>query len=76
MSVYLENIEKPTIESLWKKIGGDKKGYVTIEEMLIVFDKNMPKCFDRDIAFEIVREIDSDKDGRLTYKDFYECIKF
>jgi len=22
------------------------------------------------------RELDSDKDGRLTYKDFYECIKF
>ena len=70
MTAYLSSIEQPSIEQLWQKIGGDKKGYVTLEEMLNMFDKNMPRCFNRDIAFEVFRELDSDKDGRLTYKDF------
>ena len=41
-----------------------------------MFDTCMPKCFDRDLAFEMFREIDSDRDNRLSYKDFYECMKF
>lgn len=36
----------------------------------------MPNSFDRDIALEMFRELDSDKDGRMTYKDFNDCIKF
>ena len=47
-----------------------------MEELTKLFDKAMPRCFDRDLAFEMFREIDSDKDGRLSYKDFYECMKF
>lgn len=76
MSNYLSQIQKPTPEQLWQKIGGDKKGYLSLDELLLLFDRNMPKQFDRDLAFEMFREIDSDRDGRLTFKDFYECIKF
>lgn len=49
---------------------------MSLEEMLSMFDKNMPKAFCRDLAYEMMREIDSDRDGRITFKDFYECIKF
>ena len=76
MTVYTEQIEKPNTEQLWAIIGGDKKGYLTLEELTKLFDKAMPRSFDRDLAFEMFREIDSDKDGRLSYKDFYECMKF
>jgi Ca2+-binding EF-hand superfamily protein len=61
---------------MWQKLGGDKKGFLTLQELHSVFDAQMPKCFDRDIAFELFRELDSDRDGRLSYKDFYECVKF
>ena len=40
------------------------------------FDKAMPKCFDRDLALELFRELDSDRDGKLTYKDFSDSLKF
>ena len=36
----------------------------------------MPKVFDADLALEMFREVDSDKDGKLSYKDFCECMKF
>jgi len=49
---------------------------VTLNELAQIFDNSMPKAFDRDVAFEMMRELDGDKDGKLTYKDFYECMKF
>lgn len=76
MTAYLSKIGQPSVEQLWQKIGGDKKGFITIQELHSAFDSQMPKCFDRDVAFELFRELDSDRDGRLSYKDFYECIKF
>lgn len=76
MQVYMSQVQRQTPEQLWKQIGGDKKGYMSLEEMLSMFDKNMPKAFCRDLAYEMMREIDSDRDGRITFKDFYECIKF
>ena len=76
VTAYLEQLQTPTVESLWQKIGGDKKGFITTDELHQMFDKCMPRCFDRNIAFELFREIDADRDGRLTYKDFAECIKF
>lgn len=31
---------------------------------------------DRDIALELFQEIDSDKDGKINYKDFYDTMLF
>ena len=76
MNAYGNALSKPSAEDLWKLIGGDKKGFVTIQELHDSFDSTMPRCFDRDIAFELLRELDSDRDGKLSYKDFYECLKF
>jgi Ca2+-binding EF-hand superfamily protein len=67
-------LEKPSVEQQWKSLGGDKKGYLTTAELVQMFDKNMPRYFDRDIAFEMFREVG--KDGRLTFKEFFECLKF
>ena len=36
----------------------------------------MPQSFDRDVALELFQELDADKDGKLTYKDFYEAMLF
>lgn len=57
-------------------VGGNSKGYLTIEDFHRLFDQSMPKQFDRDIAMEMFRELDSDKDGRMSYKDFNDCVKF
>jgi len=57
-------------------MGGSQKGYVTTEDFYRVFDRTMPKGFDRDIALEAFRELDSDKDGKMSFKDFSDCLRF
>ena len=57
-------------------MGGQPKGYITMQDFFDNFDKAMPKCFDRDLALELFRELDSDRDGKLTYKDFNDSLKF
>ena len=57
-------------------LGGNDKGYISFENCHSLFDENMPKCFDRDLAMELFRELDSDKDMKLTYKDFSDSMKF
>jgi Ca2+-binding EF-hand superfamily protein len=36
----------------------------------------MPKCFDVHLALEMFREIDTDKDAKITYKEFSDCMRF
>lgn len=38
MTAYTDSIEKPSTDQLWAKIGGDKKGYITLEELIKMFD--------------------------------------
>ena len=40
------------------------------------YESAMPRCFDRDIALELFRELDGDKDGRMSFKDFNDSLKF
>ena len=60
----------------WKAMGGAQKGYINMQEFYENFDRAMPRCFDRDLALELFRELDSDRDGKLSYKDFNDCLKF
>ena len=60
----------------WKAMGGAQKGYITMQDFYENFDRSMPKCFDRDLALELFRELDGDNDGNLSYKDFYDSLKF
>lgn len=58
-------------------MGGQEKGFITIEDFYKVFDASMPRCFNRDIALELFKELNSDKaQGRMTFKDFNDAIKF
>lgn len=57
-------------------MGGKEKGFITIKDYYEQFDLYMPRLADRDVALELFQELDSDKDGKLTYKDFYEAILF
>ena len=36
----------------------------------------MPGICDREVALEVFQELDADKDGRLTYKDFHDALMF
>ena len=31
---------------------------------------------DRHIALEMFRELDADKDGKISYKEFMDCMRF
>ena len=55
---------------------GGEKGFITIVDFHQQFQECMPKMFDVDLALELFREVDGDKDGKLSYKDFNDCIKF
>lgn len=36
----------------------------------------MPRLCDREVALEMFQELDADKDGRLTLKDFKDALLF
>ena len=36
----------------------------------------MPRLFDREVALEVFQELDSDRDGRLSFKDFKDALIF
>ncbi|CDW84846.1 ef-hand calcium-binding domain-containing protein 11 [Stylonychia lemnae] len=83
MSLYLQQLTEKKrqqnidpIEEAWIMIGGKEKGFITIKGYFEQFDRFMPKLADRDVAIELFQEIDSDRDGKLTYKDFYEAMLF
>lgn len=64
------------MQEAWNSLGGPSKGYISELDFLSVFDDSMPGCFNRDIALELFRELDSDKDGKMSFKDFNDSIKF
>lgn len=88
MKVYLQHLEsektsidKPCaelrhVQEAWQALDGPTKGYISEADFFKVFDGAMPRCFDRDIALELFRELDSDKDGRMSFKDFNDSLKF
>lgn len=57
-------------------LGGKTKGYLTIKDYYEMFDKYMPRSFDRDLALELFSELDADKDGKMSYKDFHDTMLF
>ena len=57
-------------------MGGKEKGYITVSEYYQLVKECMPSCFSAELAVELFREVDSDKDGKMSYKDFNDCIKF
>ena len=64
------------ISEKWALLGGKDKGFLTMKDYYEMFDRYMPKGFDRDLALELFSELDSDKDGKLTYKDFHDTLLF
>lgn len=88
MQTYLQQINdtkhqanEPTaelkqVQEAWQALGGPSKGYISEVDFMQTYDSAMPKCFDRDIALELFRELDGDKDGRLSFKDFNDSLKF
>jgi hypothetical protein len=42
-------------------MGGEEKGFITLEDYYKVFDESMPRCFDRHIALELFKELSADK---------------
>jgi Ca2+-binding EF-hand superfamily protein len=63
-------------EEAWTLLGGKAKGFLSLKEYYEMYDAYMPKGFDRDLALELFSELDSDKDGKLTYKDFHDTMLF
>jgi Ca2+-binding EF-hand superfamily protein len=57
-------------------MGGQQQGFIDISDFHRHFKSSMPGCFDADLALEMFREVDSDKDGKLSYKDFNDCMRF
>ena len=67
---------KEAIKSSWELVGGKQKGFLSLSDYLQLFHHTMPPSFDRNVALELFYELDSDKDGKLTYKDFHDTMMF
>ena len=57
-------------------MGGKSQGFISAGDFFNLTTECLPSCFDKGVLLEMFREVDSDKDGRLTYKDFNDCLKF
>ncbi len=57
-------------------MGGKSKGFIGLKDYYEQYDQYMPQIMDRDVAIEVFQEIDAVRDGKLTYKDFYEAMLF
>ena len=58
-------------------MGAAEKGFISLSDFHALYDQNMPKCFDRDMALELYKELTSDKQQhRMSFKDFSDSIKF
>ena len=69
--------QQQQVNDAWKLMGGADKGFITIMDFFKIFDETMPKMFDRSIALELFKELNSDKgQGRMCFKDFNDAIKF
>jgi Ca2+-binding EF-hand superfamily protein len=55
---------------------GSGKQHLTIKEFYEMYDKVMPKLCDREVALEVFQELDADRDGKLTFKDFHDAMLF
>lgn len=49
---------------------------MSIRDFKEVYDRVMPRLFDRDVALEVFQELDADKDGKITFKDFKDAMLF
>ena len=80
MQIYQSQLQskknQDPVEEAWTLMGGKQKGYITLKDYHEQFDKVMPKVMDRNVALELFPELDADKDGKLTYKDFHEAMLF
>jgi len=78
MQVYLDQLrpqQDPVAES-WELLGGKDRGFVTIRDFHAAFDRVMPRLVDRNVALEAFQELDADKDGKMTLKDFKDALLF
>ena len=71
-----ENMNQQQIDTAWETLGGKEKGFISIADFDEKFKASMPRLFSSDLAIEMFREVDSDKDGKLSYKDFNDCMRF
>ena len=78
LSVSNKNLLKTQaqIEQAWELMGGKEKGFITVGEYHALVKECLPACFDPSLMVELFREVDSNKDGRLSFKDFSDCLQF
>ena len=72
----MKDLKQSQIDLAWELMGGKEKGYISIAEYYELTKECLPKCFSSDLMIELFREVDSNKDGKLSYKDFNDCLKF
>jgi Ca2+-binding EF-hand superfamily protein len=52
------------------------KGTLSIKDFQGLFDQAMPRLVDREVALEVFQQLDADRDGKLTFKDFRDAMLF
>ncbi|TNV72146.1 hypothetical protein FGO68_gene3311 [Halteria grandinella] len=81
MGLYMEQIGnnqgQSSVDEVWKQLNRGKTCQtMNIKEFSEVYDRVMPQIFDREVALEVFQELDADKDGKITFKDFKDAMQF
>jgi len=62
------------LEADWALISD--KGTLSIKDFQALFDQSMPRLVDREVALEVFQQLDADREGKLTFKDFRDAMLF
>ena len=77
MSAYLAQLKpQDPVSDAWAALGGSESGFISVKDFHEAFDRVMPRLVDRSVALEAFHELDADKDGKLTLKDFKDAMLF
>ncbi len=63
------------MEETWKELTNGQPT-MSIRDFHQLYDKIMPRLCDREVALEVFQELDADKDGKITFKDFKDAMIF
>jgi len=67
-------LSKERLEAAFKMFDKDGNGYLTADELKEIFNPGNQREIDDNVWVELIREVDTNGDGKLSYKEFKEMM--
>ena len=72
--VYRALVQRSNTRKEFEKYDTDKSGYITIDEMQLVFEERMGRKVDMKEVKQMLKETDENDDGKINYDEFLQLM--